>query len=454
MVATAVLVLGQALISYEIFTGRILPKISLRREWRKSILGFSVFSFVYLTLATFGFSKIELFLTASYTFCISRTFLLKKSKDLRLAKSTVLSSIVASDQTSKEGRANSNSLEEKFQKSFDIFCSEILETSSALFINESKIPFITDLILRYPVDSPNSNKLNPNTFKKTNLFFEKENIAYLEEENDSDFALCLKVENDRSGDGLLFLGQKINGGLYSEEEIETARTVVSWMLSSLISESNSLILGSLQKKHIEDQRISDYKTRRMLHDEILPEIHSSILILSRVQNESAFLEQIRLLTDLHKRISSFLRELPDTSLEIQRLGLIDALIRRTDSEFETSWFDWSYDPGLQERFPISKPETLEVLFYACRESIRNAVKYSEEGERKRISVSFFEKNTDKKGILIQIKNRIERRRNSSVQSAGQGLKIHSALLKVFGGHLTLEFLNTNEVLVEIFLPEK
>lgn len=454
LVATAVLVLGQALISYEIFTGRILPKISLRREWRKSILGFSVFSFVYLTLATFGFSKIELFLTASYTFCISRTFLLKKSKDLRLAKSTVLSSIVASDQTSKEGRANSNYLEEKFQKSFDILCSEILETSSALFINESKIPFITDLILRYPVDSPNSNKLNPNTFKKTNLFFEKENIAYLEEENDSDFALCLKVENDRSGDGLLFLGQKINGGLYSEEEIETARTVVSWMLSSLISESNSLILGSLQKKHIEDQRISDYKTRRMLHDEILPEIHSSILILSRVQNESAFLEQIRLLTDLHKRISSFLRELPDTSLEIQRLGLIDALIRRTDSEFETSWFDWSYDPGLQERFPISKPETLEVLFYACRESIRNAVKYSEEGERKRISVSFFEKNTDKKGILIQIKNRIERRRNSSVQSAGQGLKIHSALLKVFGGHLTLEFLNTNEVLVEIFLPEK
>lgn len=192
----------------------------------------------------------------------------------------------------------------------------------------------------------------------------------------------------------------------------------------------------------------------MLHDEILPEIHSSILILSRVQNESAFLEQIRLLTDLHKRISSFLRELPDTSLEIQRLGLIDALIRRTDSEFETSWFDWSYDPGLQERFPISKPETLEVLFYACRESIRNAVKYSEEGERKRISVSFFEKNTDKKGILIQIKNRIERSRNSSVQSAGQGLKIHSALLKVFGGHLTLDFLNTNEVLVEIFLPEK
>ncbi|EMJ48852.1 ATP-binding protein [Leptospira santarosai] len=454
LVATAVLVLGQALISYEIFTGRILPKISLRREWRKSILGFSAFSFVYLTLATFGFSKIELFLTASYTFCISRTFLLKKSKDLRLAKSTVLSSIVASDQTSKEGRANSNSLEEKFQKSFDILCSEILETSSALFINESKIPFITDLILRYPVDSPNSNKLNPNTFKKTNLFFEKENIAYLEEENDSDFALCLKVENDRSGDGLLFLGQKINGGLYSEEEIETARTVVSWMLSSLISESNSLILGSLQKKHIEDQRISDYKTRRMLHDEILPEIHSSILILSRVQNESAFLEQIRLLTDLHKRISSFLRELPDTSLEIQRLGLIDALIRRTDSEFETSWFDWSYDPGLQERFPISKPETLEVLFYACRESIRNAVKYSKEDERKRISVSFFEKNTDKKGILIQIKNRIERRRNSSVQSAGQGLKIHSALLKVFGGHLTLEFLNTNEVLVEIFLPEK
>ncbi|EMP04544.1 hypothetical protein LEP1GSC124_0461, partial [Leptospira interrogans serovar Pyrogenes str. 200701872] len=144
--------------------------------------------------------------------------------------------------------------------------------------------------------------------------------------------------------------------------------MASWILFSLFVESNSLILSSLQKKHIEEQRIFDYKTRQILHDEILPEIHSSILMFSQLKNDKIFSEQIQLLTNLHKRISSFLRELPDASLEIQRLGLIEALIRLTGSEFETSWFDWDFDSELKYRFPITKPEALEILFYACRES--------------------------------------------------------------------------------------
>ncbi|EMN48289.1 hypothetical protein LEP1GSC088_3738 [Leptospira interrogans str. L1207] len=105
-----------------------------------------------------------------------------------------------------------------------------------------------------------------------------------------------------------------------------AKAAASWILFSLFVESNSLILSSLQKKRIEEQGIFDYKTRQILHDEILPEIHSSILMFSQLKNDKIFSEQIQLLTNLHKRISSFLRELPDASLEIQRLGLIGILI--------------------------------------------------------------------------------------------------------------------------------
>ncbi|TGL93266.1 ATP-binding protein [Leptospira barantonii] len=464
LVSISILVLGQALISYEIFTGRILPKISLREEWRNANFGFFTLASLYFVSATLEFPKIELFLTGSFVFCISRTFLLKKSKDLRLEKSSVLSSIIKTEEIKGDLLENSNNLREKFQRSFDILCSDILETSSALFINESRVPFIADMILRYPgtgtteefkeSQKPEVADVNEKTFKNLNLIFEKDGLSYLERENHSDFALCIKVENDQSGEGLLFLGQKRNGGLYAEEEIETAKAAVSWILSSLFTESNSLTLSSLQRKHMEEQRISDYKTRQILHDEILPEIHSSILILSQLKNENEFSEQIQLLTNLHKRVSSFLRELPDTSLEIARLGLIDALIRRTSAEWEASRFDWNFEPELKERFPISKPEALEILFYACRESIRNAVKYSRESGRNDISVSFFARNDPRNGVLVRIKNRIETDRNSSFESAGQGLRIHSALLKIFGGYLTLEFLNTNEALVEIFLPEQ
>lgn len=450
LVSVAVLTLGQALISYEIFTGKILPKIGLRREWRNANLWFLLITLLYFIISSLGFSKIELFLVGSYIYNVSRTSLLKKNKELRLVKSSILNSIIT---TEKNTEIVTSNLKEKFQRPFNILCSDILETSSALFISKSRIPFVADIILTYPIDLEKTKNIDYNIFKKKNIIFEKENITYLEEDDVSDFVLCLKVLNDHSGEGLLFLGQKENGGLYAEEEIETAKAAVSWILASLFVESNSLTLSSLQKKHIEEQRISDYKTRQILHDEILPEIHSSILILSQLKKDVIFSEQIQLLTNLHKRVSNFLRELPDTGLEIQRLGLIESLIRLTGSEFETSWFYWDFDPDLKHRFPITKPDVLEILFYACRESIRNAVKYSDESTYKKISVVFLKNEEDKKGIVIRIKNKIKTSGTQVLESAGQGLRIHSALLKIFGGYLTLEFLNTDEALVEIFLPE-
>ncbi|AOP35598.1 histidine kinase [Leptospira tipperaryensis] len=444
-VAAAILVLGKALISYEVFTGRILPKISLRREWRNAIFGLIILSGIYLILALIGFQKIELFLSASYVYILSRTFLLKKNKDLRLEENSILRSIMIPEETSNNTSFDGKEIQIRFRKSFEILCSKILETSKAFFVNDNRIPFIPDLLLQYPTLNDSSQKTE---FKYSNLIFEKDGIAYLDDENSYGYVLCLKVENDHSGTGFLFLGEKVDGGLYAEEEIEIGKAAISWMLNSLFVESNAQTLSSLQRKHMEEQRIVDYKTRQILHDEILPDIHSSILELSQVEKNPAIGEQIQVLTNLHKKVSGFLRELPDTSLEIQRLGLIDALIRLTGSEFEISWFEWSYDPMLKVNFPITKPEILEILFYACRESIRNAIRYSGEGNEKKVSISFQEKE----GILIRIKNKISKKEPELIESAGQGLKIHSALLKVFGGFLTLEFPNSTDAIVEIYLP--
>lgn len=444
-VTAAILVLGKALISYEVFTGRILPKMSLKQEWRNATLGFLGLSGIYTFLALLKIQKIELFLCISYVYIASRTYLLKRNKDLRLTENSILRSIMVPDEVSKIPTEEEGNIQIRFQKSFEILCSKILETSKAFFVNENRIPFIPDLFLQFPNQSDPTKNLE---FKYSNIIFEKNDIAYLSDENIFGYVLCIKVENDHSGNGFLFLGQKVDGGLYAEEEIEIAKAAVAWMLNSLFVESNSQTLSSLQRKHMEEQKIADYRTRQILHDEILPDIHSSILELSQVSSIQVISEQIQLLTDLHKKVSGFLRELPDTSLEIQRLGLIDALVRLTGSEFETSWFEWEYDSILKENFPITKPEILEILFYACREAIRNAVRYSGEGNDKKVSVSF----KKREGILIQIRNKILRKEASLLESAGQGLRIHSALLKVFGGYLTLEFLNTTDAVVEIFLP--
>ncbi|MDV6236158.1 ATP-binding protein [Leptospira ellisii] len=450
LIVSGVLVLGHALISYEIFTGRILPKISLRKEWINAVVGFLTLCVIYSISTAFRIpvATIEVFITISYSTILTKTFVLYKNKRLGMERNAVLSSILISENNSE----NYVEIEDRFRKSFDILCSNILETSKSLFVNESKIPFVSDLYLRFPAEN--------GSFEFVRKYFgrtaDRNEILYLDENDSSEYVLCLRIEHEHSGIGLFFLGQKIGGGLYAEEEIEIAKAAASWILHSLFLESSSLTLSSLQRKHMEEQRILDYKTRQMLHDEILPEIHSSILTLSHNGNEPGFKDQIRILTDLHKKVSSFLRELPDTGLEIGRLGLIEALSRRIGAEFDAKRFVWNFDPELNLKFPIVNPEGLEILFYACRETIRNAVKHSGDDEKNRISISLSENGNDRKGILIRVKNRIGagKKHPTSFASTEQGLKIHSALLKIFGGYLTLEFLNTNEALVEIFLPNQ
>ncbi len=63
LVRVAILILGQALISYEIFTGRILPKINLRKEWRNAILG-------YLLLSLFCVFPISNFFSPAHMFTV------------------------------------------------------------------------------------------------------------------------------------------------------------------------------------------------------------------------------------------------------------------------------------------------------------------------------------------------------------------------------------------------
>lgn len=166
LVSVSVLTLGQALISYEIFTGRILPKIGLRQEWRRTNLGFLLITLLYFIISSLGFSKIEIFLIGFYVYNVSRTFLLKKNKELRLAKSSILNSIITTENVI-------SSPKEKFQKPFEMLCSDILETSSALFISESRIPFVADMILTYPIALEKTKNIDYNIFKNKIYFLKK-----------------------------------------------------------------------------------------------------------------------------------------------------------------------------------------------------------------------------------------------------------------------------------------
>ncbi|TGM90198.1 ATP-binding protein [Leptospira licerasiae] len=427
LICVSVLVLGWALTSYEILTGRVLPKISLKQEWKNSVYTALTLSTLYFIFAKLGYPRAEIFIVFSYSFFISRFFTVGKNKRVSSNQNKVLKKILSSGSV---------------KISFGYLCKDVLETAKAALIFQGKIPYISDTNIYYPEDEP----AQIFDFSKVAQNPENPNIQYLDKNLFSDFVIRIKIESPLSGDAYLILGQKGNGGLFAEEEIEIARITGTWLVHSIFLEETGNILEELQRKKIQEQRLSDQKTRQILHDEILPEIHSLILEISNDKSGNFNSQYANSLTELHKRISSLLREMSDTGLEISRLGLIPMIQKLQDTEAKDLRIIWEIDPKTNSEVENYLPEVLEVLYYAFRESLRNAVKYS--GDlRSGVIIRIQYEN----GLSIQIKNEIGKD-PISVRSSGQGLRIHSALLRIFHGSLTLEFPSPKEALIRIFIP--
>ncbi|PJZ50909.1 ATP-binding protein [Leptospira saintgironsiae] len=428
LICVSILVLGWALTSYEIITGRILPKISLKQEWKNSIYVAFLLSCLYFVFAKLGYPRAEIFIIFSYSFFLSRFFTVRKNKQISSNQNEVLKKILSSG---------------SIKLSFGYLCKDVLEATKAALVFQGKIPYISDTNIYYPENIP------PETFDFSKIVpnLENPNIQYLDKDQFSGFVVRVKIESVLSGDAYLILGQKENGGLFAEEEIEIARITGTWLVHSLFLEETGNILEELQRKKIQEQRLSDQKTRQILHDEILPEIHSLILEISNDKSGSLNAQHANSLTELHKRISSLLREMSDTGLEISRIGLISMLQKLQDIDAKDYTLIWKIDPNVNSQTENYPPEVQEVLYYAFRESLRNAVKYS--GELR--SAGIYIRIQYESGLSIQIKNEIGKDL-ISVRSSGQGLKIHSALLRIFQGSLTLEFPNSKEAMIRIFLP--
>ena len=156
----------------------------------------------------------------------------------------------------------------------------------------------------------------------------------------------------------------------------------------------------------------DRRTRRVLHDDVLPQLHTAMLLLSLGIDERpgretkvalVVLSNLRLpvptivlrpssfvggisLADVHRQIANLLHAMPATAApELARLGLIDALRQSIDGEFSSAFdgVSWQVEPAAAEAARAVPALTAEVVFYAAREAVRNAARYGRNGEATR-----------------------------------------------------------------------
>jgi len=250
--------------------------------------------------------------------------------------------------------------------------------------------------------------------------------------------------------GVLLFGARRQGELYTQEEIEIARSAGERLIDTAASLALSQRLVQIQRERMAATQVLDQRTRRVLHDEVLPLIHTAMLsVAAREPTDPA----IQHLSDAHGQVSDLLRELPPTVRpEIARLGLLGALRKAVEVEFAPAFDEvtWHFEEGVEAQAAGLSPLAAETLFFAAREVVRNAAKHGRPEDAGSSLCLAIGARVDEGQLQVTVEDNGPGLKEGA--GSGQGLALHSTLMAIVGGSLALKTIPGRMTRVQIALP--
>jgi signal transduction histidine kinase len=462
LLAAQVVLLGQAIVSYEVFTGKTLPRRGLARYWRNALIlaaGFGGLMAISLGLPLDQSYRLTLALVivAIFYALLSWRSFVERERSL-----DQLRPFVASDRLVDHLLATEAALADRtdpapgpLKDPFRALCDGLLGARVAYLCPAGPLASLVGAPLAVPSGaSPPSAEV----------------LAKLAAGIGTSRQLCLPIDpttyggaawvvplwGERSLIGLLLLGDRWDGSLYAQEEMEIARAAGERLIDARAAGELARRLLLLQRRRLADDQLMDGRVRRALHDDVLPLLHTALLSLNgRPQQPGARLngavatptEAAGLLADAHRQVSALLAALPPAlAPDVARLGLAGALRRVVDDlGGEIDGVTWEIPPAGARAAADLSPLAAEVLFGAAREAIRNAARHGrgaapDDARRSRLRVAIGRADD---GLTVLIEDdgvglAGRERAPGDQPGGGQGLVLHGTLLTVIGGSMAVE----------------
>ncbi len=443
LIGVVAVLLGQAMTRYELFTGKALPQRGLARYWAQALALAIGYGVLLGGALAFGLDPVyAVLLTALLMTAFFALLGWRATLEWRQAMRE-LRPMVRSEGWYERLTAPPSDREAD-DDPFAALCKDVLAAPVAyLLLTGPLAAFVAPR--SYPPGSPLPRKswsatpvLSPHTLAEPVSPAEYGGASWV-----------IPLWSERGLTGALLLGARDDGSLYSEEELEIARATGERLIDAAASVALSQKLMALQRDRMAQTQLLDQRTRRVLHDEVLPLIHTAMLTVSAGQEREVALQR---LSEAHAQISALLRDLPAaTTPDVARLGPLAALRKAVEGEFSQS-FDavtWEVDEAAEEtarQLPALKAET---LYYAGRELIRNAARHAQpqKGEGRTLKVSALRPDGQ-----LRVKVEDNGQGWDGVAPPGHGLELHTALMAIAGGSLTLSNWSKTGTRAELALP--
>lgn len=403
LIALLIILLGQAVIAYEIFTGKVLPRRGFQRHWRNAIIvssslaGFISFSLLFQLSPIYSLLMVASTLMVFFALLSWRSFVHQDSLIQALRPFI-----------NQQGSA---------QQLFEVICSEMLHTQSACLLPMMPLLANQPIFFHTPKPFP---VLSPDVLRSPQTPI----LALPREEA---YQWALPLWSTRGLMGILFMGNKEGGGLYTQEEMEATSAGAERIIDLLIRETLGERVLKVERHRQVEQRVLDRQARRVLHDEILPDLHFAILSMAESPSRLALIAAHRKISDLihdTSALPALSKDSPDVLKTLQAL-VQDELV----DEFDR--VEWVGAASLI----ITDELTREVVIHAAREVMRNAARHGRgEASQRKLSLVI---GVESPSVLTITDDGVGQGQ-PWVKHNG-GLALHSTMLAIVGGDLQVSY---------------
>lgn len=236
--------------------------------------------------------------------------------------------------------------------------------------------------------------------------------------------------------GVLLLGPKLNRHLYTQEELEIAQASAERLIDARASAEIARRLLALQRQRLAESQVLDRQTRRVIHDDVLPELHTALLMLD---GSPPHRQAVTALSTAHRQLANLLREMPPLTLpNLEKLGLVETLRRLVEGELAEAFDHVAWRVLPESEIIAARLSSLQtgILFYAAREVLRNAARHGRgQTPNRPLSLMITAGGSDELSLCIEDDG--VGLTNTTSADGGQGLALHSTMLAVVGGTLHL-----------------
>lgn len=441
LIGAAVLMLGRAIVAYEIFAGRTLPRRALLRDYRRAVILCGGISLLFAGALTLQIRPIYMLLLAAglmvtfYALITWRSFADRDSamRQLRpFAASQGLYGKLLSDQRSQRNESDPEAL-------FAVLIQDVLNANRATLVPLGPLAGLT-----HALTVPSGAEFHVPTLEEVQAHFPTPQTMLITSDQPGEWLIPLWNEEGLAG--ALLLAEKVDGGFYSQEEIEIARASGERLLDTCATAEMTRRLVALERDRMTKSAVLDQRTRRVLHDDVLPRLHTALLKWSAQPDAQTpeGQQSLDLLAGAHREIAALLRDMPPAAApELAKLGVVGALRQTLESELadEFDAVHWEVDPAAVQGLEDLPDLNAEVLFYAAREAMRNAARHGRGSENAarplHLDVRMFGEG-DHWIITVEDDGVGMDAASTENSGSGQGLTLHSTLMAVVGGSLAWE----------------